>query len=671
MDSTEKLTALEQVSECIRANENFVLQGGAGSGKTETLKRVLNHITNNSSKSKVACITHTNLAVEEIISRVGENDYSISTIHSFLNSLIKGYKKNIHKVLFHIFKLEKINRKGIAEYKDEKEQKKKEHEKYKKLFEKYAHKLYTVNKTITEKVEGKRLYDLSPEKFNQELNSKIEILNTQIAEIIETSDYNKIGYNETRFDNFNDLTFGHDSLLKVTSLLFQKYPLLSRIIQDKFDVIFIDEYQDTSQDVIEVLLTIIPPKSQTVIGLFGDSMQGIYEDGIGDVETYVAENGLHKIEKEDNYRCSEQVVDFINQIRNDGLKQKVAFKTKDGVTEAIDNRQGFVKLYYAYYPDKPHVRSSVEDKDAYLDTLKSLTNKIENIHPNFKKLMLTNKSISKEIGFSNLYQVFDDRYFDVKDEIEKCLARIQLIDLVELCDAYEKRNYNFILSKIKKAGFVIENIAHKKKVADVLDIVTTSNESAINILELAFDNKLLRKSESYSSYISRKDSFLADLKNEEGYKEFKKAYMEGDNTFNKIVSNIPVLNNERFTELEKLFRKERFFRELFSDKIKFKEIFKYFKYLNEETELITMHKTKGSGIQNVLVVLEEYFWNKYSFKRIFDSNDIDLEKRLHNQKLFYVACSRAIDNLICVKLIEKDEEAALVGFFKDYEKLEM
>lgn len=36
-----------------------------------------------------------------------------------------------------------------------------------------------------------------------------------------------------------------------------------------------------------LLLNIIPSESKTVIGLLGGSMQGIYEDGIGDEEEYI------------------------------------------------------------------------------------------------------------------------------------------------------------------------------------------------------------------------------------------------------------------------------------------------------------------------------------------------------------------------------------------------
>ena len=105
------------------------------------------------------------------------------------------------------------------------------------------------------------------------------------------------------------------------------------------------------------------------------------------------------------------------------------------------------------------------------------------------------------------------------------------------------------------------------------------------------------------------------------------------------------------------------------DKIKFNEILNYYKYINEETKYITMHKTKGTGIDNVLVVMDEYFWSKYSFKAIFDNAETDKEKKLTNQKLFYVACSRAKTNLNCVKLITTDEEENIKGFFTNCIKI--
>jgi DNA helicase-2/ATP-dependent DNA helicase PcrA len=82
-----------------------------------------------------------------------------------------------------------------------------------------------------------------------------------------------------------------------------------------------------------------------------------------------------------------------------------------------------------------------------------------------------------------------------------------------------------------------------------------------------------------------------------------------------------------------------------------------------------MHKTKGSGIDNVLVVLDEFFWNEYNFSCIFDDSEQNLEKKLKNQKLFYVACTRAVNNLICVKLIQECERDDLINAFPDSEEI--
>ena len=95
-------TAIEDCKSCIDNKKSFVLQGGAGSGKTETLKELLIYINQTNPKAKVMCITHTNVAVNEILSRTG-NAFPVSTIHSFLNSLIKDYKKNIHTVIGELF----------------------------------------------------------------------------------------------------------------------------------------------------------------------------------------------------------------------------------------------------------------------------------------------------------------------------------------------------------------------------------------------------------------------------------------------------------------------------------------------------------------------------------------------------------------------------------------
>ncbi|MFK5975798.1 MAG: AAA family ATPase [Sulfurovum sp.] len=652
---------LDRIYKCIDEDKSFVLQGGAGSGKTETLKQTLQYISKHHPNKKVACITHTNLAVNEIKERVGDG-YTISTIHSFLHSLIKDYKKNIHQVMFELFKLEKIERLGSENYTDAKEQNKKEHDKYKdEIHYEYASKLYTVKNESADKVIGKREYDKNPDTYNSDLNSKIDKLNEIMQDEIEKKDFNQIEYNDTKFESYKDLTYGHDGLLEIASLLFIKYPILKKILQDKYDLILIDEYQDTHEMIIDIFIY-----DNLTIGLFGDSMQSIYEDGVGEVKKYINTSKLEEIIKEDNYRCSEQVIEFINKLRNDTLKQEVALK-KD---EKSSDRQGNVKLFYSIYEDKPNAFSNHEDKNHYLTTLSKLIG-IANEGKEFKNLMLTNKSISKEVNFQNLYEVFYNRYpSEPKEKIDSVLSKLQYVDLYELCNAYETKNYNLILKKLKKNNFAIKSMADKKKVTDSINEIINSELGAIEILQKAFDCKLIKKVEKFDEYLNNKAKFLESLEIDDDYKKFKSNYLSGNKTYTKMKKITVNIEEEVFNELQNKVKKEIFYMELFSDKIKFHEIINYFKYINEETEYITMHKTKGSSIKNVTIVLDEYFWSKYNFKSLYVSN-ADSKMKIKNQKLFYVACSRAEKNLNCVRLINSSEEKDLLSLFPDAEKIEL
>lgn len=672
MDS--RIKPIDQIKQIIEDNQNaekefknFVLQGGAGSGKTESLKQILEYITEKHPDKKGVCITLTNVAVDEIKARVGgNNNFIVKTIHSFLNDLIKDYKKNIYEVIFEIFKVEKIIRDGLVAGEDEKEYSKKEHEKYKKLYGKYSGKLFTTTGEKTSKVTGKREYDKEPLKFNDDLNTEVDKLNLKILDAIKSLDYNKVRYNETRYNNFKELSFGHDELLQIASLLFEKHKLLGKIVSDKFDFILIDEYQDTNERIVDIFLNLIPKTNKTTIGFFGDSMQGIYDNGIGDVEKEIAEEKLIKIEKEDNFRCSDKVIDFINKIRNDGLKQKLALKNE----ETAEDRKGEVKLYYYVFGVKPTAFSSSEEKNKYFDTLNRLIIKVSTDNPEVKKLMLTNKSISRELSFGILYQIFNDRYTEVKEEIEKTLERIQLIELYELCSAYKNKNYNFVFLKLKKFGFELKSAKDKVRIKRFFDVLLNTTQSVNRVLKFAFDNKLIRKSDSYKQYISNKDAFLENFKKDDRFQHLESLYIDEGNTSTRMIAKDASVSDEEFEEFEKNLKRKTFYNDLFSEKLKFPEVLNYYNYIDENivSDYITMHKTKGSGIENVMVVMDEYFWNKYNFKSIYDVKEEDLIKKSKNQKLFYVACSRTMKNLICVRLVsDEEEENQLLDFFKGFE----
>ncbi|MBU2987345.1 AAA family ATPase [Saccharophagus degradans] len=673
-----KVDPFDKIKDCISKNRNFVLQGGAGSGKTEFLKRTLEYLSTEYPRMKIACITHTNMAVDEIKSRVGEG-YTISTIHSFLNDIVKDYQKNLHACIYELFKLDLIEHGSLDDYEnDEKEMKAGEHKKYKKKYRKYASTLYSVKGERAEKVSGKREYDKDPEGYNAQLNGMITALNNEIKKIIDDKEFDSVRYNNTSFNSFQDLSFGHDGLLDISSIIFSKYSTIAKIVQDKYDCIFIDEYQDTNEKVVDIFLNKLPDQERILIGLFGDSMQSIYSSGVGDVKRYIENKVLEKIDKEDNYRCSQQVVDFINRFRDDSLEQKVALKRlEDATFEALDERQGTVEIYYSFAPKRPKGRLSPEEnkeyKAAYIKAVDELVSRALNGNKSYRLLKLTNKAIASDAGFGNLYEVFNARFSDNKEAIDNHLSSLQLIELCELCNAFSpceasglSPNYNLVISQLEKQKFKIKSIGDKTKVKGMFDSILSSDLSLIEAVQKAVEVKLLNVSEKYLGYLERRSSFLDGIAKDSEYMKFKELYKNGKNTLPRIRDDIPSLDQYEFDEFEKKVKKDTFFHDLFSKLIPFQEVLNYYNYSNEFTQHITMHKTKGSGIENVLVVLDEYFWNiEYNFRSIY-SDDFDAVKKWKNQKLFYVACSRTIKNLKVVRLLsDADEEREFTSTFKN------
>ena len=436
-------------------------------------------------------------------------------------------------------------------------------------------------------------------------------------------------------------------------------------MRSKFDFIFIDEYQDTNPRIISLFLEKMNHQNKLTVGLFGDSMQAIYGDGVGDVDNYISNGLLIKINKEDNYRCSPNVIKFINTLRTDNLKQEVAFKLVNGVTESLESRKGEVEFYYALVESKPSSRSPQSEKDSHSVLLEKLISKAA-FTENSKFLLLSNKAISVKANFANLYRIFSDRYVDPREEFTRVFTALQLLDLAEICNAYSSKNYNFILSKLKASGLVIQKLANKIQIATNIEAIINSNKSLMQTLDLAFSFGLLKKSDSFKSFIDRAKSYIQDFNDNVALLNFEQDFISGANTYQRMLEKQATLDEETFDENKNILKRKNFFVELLSDNLKFQEVLNFFKYEDEQTPYITMHKTKGTGIDNVLVVLDEYFWAEYDFASAFDQQDLQSKKRKKNLQLIYVACSRAKFNLRCVRLLTPDEESIFLKAFHGF-----
>ena len=91
-----------QICNVLSQRKNFIVEAGAGSGKTYSLMKVIDWLQDNRASefykkgAKVACITFTNAAVTVINSRLKENTFIVpSTIHSFAWAAMKQFQTSI------------------------------------------------------------------------------------------------------------------------------------------------------------------------------------------------------------------------------------------------------------------------------------------------------------------------------------------------------------------------------------------------------------------------------------------------------------------------------------------------------------------------------------------------------------------------------------------------
>ena len=94
------------------------------------------------------------------------------------------------------------------------------------------------------------------------------------------------------------------------------------------------------------------------------------------------------------------------------------------------------------------------------------------------------------------------------------------------------------------------------------------------------------------------------------------------------------------TENEYLFKRV--------SEVNYDEFIHLYNYLEGFSPLSTQHKIKGSEFNNVLIILDNGKWNDYNFEYLFNPNHLKCNKNVldRTRKLFYVCCTRAMENLV-------------------------
>lgn len=307
------ITATTQISIC----GNFRLKAGPGAGKTEFL---INHIKTVLDKSdkltnarKIACITYTNTAVDNIKKRLGLNSLSqveVSTIHSFLYmNIIKPYCSfipeeyglNWRELDGHDDFIIRKNYVGawLTELKKaEVNFSKNVNQILSYFYESLTGWLGTLHFSLDD---GAWVCDNSV-KFDKKIRSKLEPF---------LIDFKKIYWEKGDLD--------HNDVLFFSYVLIKTYPFILTVINAKFPYLFIDEFQDTNPIQAEIA-RMLAEHTQTVVGIIGDEKQSIYEFQGARKEFFMNFPVQKEYEILENHRSTKNIVDFLNEIRTD-IKQ--------------------------------------------------------------------------------------------------------------------------------------------------------------------------------------------------------------------------------------------------------------------------------------------------------------------------------------------------------------
>lgn len=601
--SLVKCDADIQIAHCLNSKLSFSVVAGAGSGKTTSLVNALDYVrkekgnTLRRDSQQIACITYTNRAVEVISSRLGWDElFHVSTLHRFLWDQIKHFHSNIRKAL--------------------------------------------QQSLIPKQIAKKREDDNGGD--SQKAIAAREKISNLLIDISALNSIERFTYGDSQFSDYQKGELGHDDIIELAAYLILEHAPLRRMIGQQYPYIFVDEAQDTFVNIIEAINKICELDGLPVVGYFGDPMQQIYDKRAGDFSGPV---GSLKITKEENFRCSPEVIFLLNAFRNDVTQYPAgANKNINGSVELL--------LIEAEKPMGPRNRYTEEQ---LIRASSRFDNALEtwgwSQRKDIKLLFLVRQMIARRAGFIELHKLFTGDYASSKaqDDYESGTHRLlkPFIDVIwPLVEAFRSGQMNVVLDLLMNysPAFAENDINANLKLREIKLLAKES----VQTLSALWDESTTRE-----ILIFCHEKGLCSL-SERIYEALTRKPMTAE------------YNKEQDSENKGDWLAESFFQ------MKTKELENYSDFINENTPYSTQHGVKGEEYPDVVVVFDdvEAAWNHYSFAKTLtpSSSGIPIDTQLErSKKLIYVCFSRAEVNLKIILFTPKPNEAKqeleLLGLF--------
>ena len=649
---------IQEIFQCIKSEESWYFDAGAGAGKTYALIQSLKLIITEKGKNlemhnqRIMCITYTNVAANEIKERLGKTTLvDVSTIHERIWSIIAPYQKMLIEI--HKEKIaDEINKqKNDLLTQDWAEKYRILTTKEKKLLleimlekkdDYYKHKRDSANefKVFFHEIDTQFAGIMKNVNNFKKIVEKLFVIqkyeNAIMKIDIKADKYKKVKY-DSRFnddkDKLDKMIISHDTLLEYMQKIVEKNDLLKQIICDQYPFVLVDEYQDTNPLVVSTLDAISSYAASIehtfVTGYYGDIKQNIYEKGVGSRFREYSST-LNRIEKVFNRRCSPQIISIANQIRNDSLEQKSIYE---------DFPKGEV-LFYNVSTERTEIIESFVKR--WKITEKNQLHCFE----------LTNEYVAKQSGFLQIYEFFKNaKWYKQGKRYEYLRDHVLSLD-------HNK------LGTVQKLLFRILDFRYKINCDStmLLDIFSQQSMDDINISELRNIIEILQNVDGNTL-----EAYLSSM--------FDR-YINGEKKINKCIEYIFAENIKSYDEMKSFVLNQLYYfleednvseEDIISNEYEVTKFFqldisvfeRWYKFVTDSCEgkviYHTYHSTKGREFDNVIIFMNSKFGKRDTF---FSDLLKVLSQKKENKEigtaieearnLLYVVVTRAVQNLCIV-----------------------
>ena len=683
---------------------------GPGTGKTQVIASRIAYILEktDATPQNILCLTYTDAGAvamkNRLIQFIGPtgHDVRICTFHSFCNEVIQENSDYFgQKELEQMDELEQIQ--IVKQIIDSFESKN--------PLKRYKTTVYYEVKNLINLFSIMRKENISYQLIESKIKAHLEELKTNDAMFykrncaggkkgdFKQNDYDKIAdnFNKTiyaaaEFENYLKVTkekgyYDFDDMILWVKNAFQKNDFILRRYQERYQFILVDEYQDTNGSQNEIVQFLADYFENPNLFVVGDDDQSIYRFQGANMDNILHfqqkyEKHLHTIPMVVNYRSSQEILNAAmllinnntsrilagdkkqlvagNSARNTILPKIITFENiihenayiSNFIKKASDNQENLSKIAVIYrnHKDAEPIIDFLQKNNVPVNAAKSVNILNE---PLVKNLLTLLKYFQSELDYpysnkSELYHLILLPWFKINHLSAANFsywARIELNKWIyndEVKDKNKRFHWRYLLNNLDNAKDILtenEQLQFKELNTSLEKILSVSNEYSLS----QYFGYIMEECGVLNWIMNSKDK-VWNLEVYRAFFDFIKAQTTKNPTldFNDIfhILNTMIEENISINLSKTLINKNG-------------------------VNFLTAHKSKGLEFETVFIInCVESAWNKKNRHQgfhfppnLFDQvQEEELVAEEESRRLFYVAMTRAEQNLFITYSLENDKE---------------